>query len=444
MFSLVRPGAQRFRDRADAGRALARILARYAPERPLVVGIANGGVPVAAEVAAALDAPLEVWACEKLRAPGSAHKWLGAIAEGNPHGAHGRQDLRDWALRVRGTTALPEVQGRPVVVVDDGVATGASLLAVLEAIRHRRPRLLVAAVPVGPISALAALRKVADRVHALEETRNLVAIGAWYEDFTQVPDQAVPAFLTPPFRGPAAPLTEALPPHTREIDLQVEGVTLTGTLALPDDARALVILADAAGTRRFSPHHRFLAAELRTHHLGTLVLDLMTQREELRALEAPDFHPDFEQLTQRLIGVTGWAARNAETGWMRIGYLEDALDGTTALEASARKPFMVQAVVSLAERLDRVRDKLGRVRGPTLVVGEPGAGEAVSADGLEVLTEADAPIESPRALPQLGALAGGWFERHLVHEGASRRLGILERQRASAPRHPLLFTLPRP
>jgi len=211
----VGPRPTRFRDRHDAGRRLAAELLAHRGDDPVVIGLPRGGVPVAEEVAAALDAPLEVLAVRKLGAPHNPEYGIGAVAEGGVRvfdsealavlGISGgaldsivsreTEELRRRVAAYRGERPLIDLRGRTAIVVDDGVATGVTDTAALRAVRRLRPRRLVLAVPVcAPDSALR-LRQEADEVVCLSEPPLLYGVGQWYRDFSQVSDAEVIAAL---------------------------------------------------------------------------------------------------------------------------------------------------------------------------------------------------------------------------------------------------------
>jgi len=206
----------RFRDRTDAGLKLAQALAAYRnTPRLLVLALPRGGVPVAFEVAKALGAPLDLCIVRKLGVPGQPELAMGAVAPGGvrvldeevvgmlgiPEAtiasveARERQELGRRILAYRGGRPLPDVQGRTVVLVDDGVATGSTMRAALQALRAQRPAALVVAVPVAPGESLAWLRGLADEVVCLRKPDPFFAIGEWYEDFRQTRDEEVIALL---------------------------------------------------------------------------------------------------------------------------------------------------------------------------------------------------------------------------------------------------------
>jgi predicted phosphoribosyltransferase len=205
----------RFSNRRDAGRQLAAHLLPLAGEQPLVIGLPRGGVPVAAEIAGALGAPLEVLAVRKIGAPHNPEYGIGAIAEdgtrvidreavaalgidGNALEEIVARESAELDRRVeayRGGRPLPALRERTVIVVDDGVATGITDTAALRAARRRRPRRLVLAVPVCAPDSAVRLRAEADELVCLIEPRQLYGVGQWYADFSQVSDAEVLAAL---------------------------------------------------------------------------------------------------------------------------------------------------------------------------------------------------------------------------------------------------------
>jgi putative phosphoribosyl transferase len=214
----------RFRDRADAGRGLAERLRRCRLEEPIVVvGLPRGGVPVAAEVARALGAPLDVLVVRKLGCPWQPELAMGAIGEGdvivlNPGliaaaglGAEAvrevvrreRVELERRVRRYRGGRPPAPVEGRTVVLVDDGLATGSTARAAIRVLRGRGARRVVLAVPVAPPHAVQELRELADEVVAVETPEPFLAIGQFYADFSQTSDEEVARLLAAPGAAPA-------------------------------------------------------------------------------------------------------------------------------------------------------------------------------------------------------------------------------------------------
>ena len=206
----------RFRDRREAGRFLARELAAYA-NRPdvIVLALPRGGVPVGYEIAQALHAPLDVFLVRKLGVPGHEEYAMGAIASGgvsvlneevvqrlgiSPYqietvAAREQRELERRERAYRGDRPEPEIRGRTVILVDDGLATGASMQAAVLALRRLQPARIVVAVPVAAPETCEQLREIADEVVCATTPEPFYAVGLWYEDFSQTSDEEVRALL---------------------------------------------------------------------------------------------------------------------------------------------------------------------------------------------------------------------------------------------------------
>ena len=202
-----------FEDRAQAGRQLAQALAQYKDQQPVVLALPRGGVPVAAQVAEALKAPLDLILVRKIGVPMQPELAMGAVADGANPLIVRNEDVIELAgisqaefkkvcdeelaeimrrrERYLGGRARIEVEGKTAIVIDDGVATGATTRAALRATRLRKPKKLVLAVPVAPTDSLEAMRKEADDVVCLEDHEMFGAIGYYYADFRQTSDQEV-------------------------------------------------------------------------------------------------------------------------------------------------------------------------------------------------------------------------------------------------------------
>jgi putative phosphoribosyl transferase len=212
---------RRFRDRAEAGRVLAKELERYRDEPNLVVlALPRGGVPVAYEVARALDAPLDVFVVRKLGAPGHEELAIGAIAGGGTRVVNERvvaelglkgeaieraaaaeeQELVRRQHAYRGERGPVEVAGRTVILIDDGLATGATMRAAALALREQDPGRLVVAVPVAAEQTCDELREDVDEVVCASTPQPFLAVGAWYDDFSQTTDEEVRELLELAYR----------------------------------------------------------------------------------------------------------------------------------------------------------------------------------------------------------------------------------------------------
>ncbi len=215
---------QRFTDRADAGRRLARALGHLASERPIVLALPRGGVPVGFAVARALGAPLDVLVARKLGCPFQPELGFGAVAEGGARwvdramcryldisdadveaiAAREEAEVKRRALVYRNGGPPPDLRGRTAILVDDGVATGGTARAAIVAARAGAPRRLVFAAPVAPPETARALAAEVDELVCLATPARLVAIGLWYDEFRQVSDEAVVALLQRAARGAEA------------------------------------------------------------------------------------------------------------------------------------------------------------------------------------------------------------------------------------------------
>ena len=203
-----------YRDRRDAGRQLAERLAAYAGDpRVLVLGLPRGGVPLAFEVARALVAPLDIFLVRKVGMPGHEELALGAVATGGERvfndellrGVHPAaidaavaREERELARRehaYRAGRPAPAIHGRLIVVVDDGLATGATMRVAVAALRRQRPAGIVVAVPVGAPETCAMLRAEADEVICAAMPEPFYAVGEWYDDFAPTTDEEVRALL---------------------------------------------------------------------------------------------------------------------------------------------------------------------------------------------------------------------------------------------------------
>jgi putative phosphoribosyl transferase len=204
-----------FKDRVDAGRRLAALLEPLRGERPVVVGLPRGGVPVAAEVARALGAPLDVVVVRKIGAPQNPEYAIGALAEGGVQVlgdraaraggvsdpelqaliARAERELEERRRRYRGARDPVNIEGRTVIVIDDGLATGRSALAAVRSVRQRGAARVILAAPVASPGAARALGAVADEVVCLTTPAELLAVGIWYQDFSQVSGEQVAAML---------------------------------------------------------------------------------------------------------------------------------------------------------------------------------------------------------------------------------------------------------
>jgi putative phosphoribosyl transferase len=205
-----------FRNRREAGRLLVPLLRRFAGRSDVVVlALPRGGVPIGYEVAVAIGAPLDVFTVRKLGVPKREELAMGAIGSGGAYVLNydvidalhiSREDVVDVAERerrelkrrehlYRDSRPYPKLEGRTVILIDDGIATGASMIVAVKALRQNNPSKIVVAVPVAPSETCSALGEHADEVICYETPEPFGGVGAWYEDFSQVTDEEVRALL---------------------------------------------------------------------------------------------------------------------------------------------------------------------------------------------------------------------------------------------------------
>lgn len=205
----------KFIDRQDAGRRLADVLAKRIAENALLLALPRGGVPVAAAIAERLGLELDVLLVRKLGVPGHEELAMGAIAMGGAQVLNEelllqlpispaaietvkqreQQELQRREQLYRGNRPMPILQGREVVLVDDGLATGATMRVAVQALRQEQPARLLVAVPVAPPETVELLEQEADEVISLLTPESFFGVGYWYEDFAQTTDAEVQAIL---------------------------------------------------------------------------------------------------------------------------------------------------------------------------------------------------------------------------------------------------------
>jgi putative phosphoribosyl transferase len=205
----------RFRDRADAGRRLAERLTRFGAEQPVVVGLPRGGVPVAAQIARRLGAPLDIVLVRKVGAPHRSELAVGAVGEDgvtvrnlavlrelglswedlDRRVARERAEVVRRARTLRPDRSRVDLAGRTVIIVDDGIATGSTVVAAMRVARGMGATRIVLAVPVAPADTLNRMAELADDVVCLHAPERFSAVGQWFEDFRQVSDREVTGTL---------------------------------------------------------------------------------------------------------------------------------------------------------------------------------------------------------------------------------------------------------
>ncbi|GAA4790744.1 phosphoribosyltransferase family protein [Actinomycetospora chlora] len=428
-----------FDDRDDAGRRLASRLRHLAGRDLVVLAVPRSGVPVAAVVAQALGAPLDVVVTRRLGVPFQPGVAMGAIGEEGARvldddvvraaGASATElaevEARERALldaslrRYRAVRAPEPLDGRTALIVDDGAVAGSTAVLACRIARARGAARVEVAMPACAIGALPALREVADAVLVVELLRGFRTIGECYRDYPPVGDDEVVAALA---RGAPVRATRALdeePATTVEVD--AGRLRVSGHLTVPVDAHGLVVLAQASGSSRFEARHRETARSLRAAGLATLLVDLLTPREEIvreRVFDVPT-------LAARLGAVLAEIRRRPACRDLRVGLLAEGPAAAAALAAAARR-HDVATVVGCDARPDLVTRWLPRVTVPVLlVVGDRDPALETNRAAHEVLGPAgrlrvvmgSGQLEGEPAphgaATRAAELAAAWFVEHL-------------------------------
>ncbi|WP_146655650.1 phosphoribosyltransferase family protein [Labilithrix luteola] len=460
-----------YQDRVEAGRVLAKELRknrRNLAPNVLVLGLPRGGVPVAYEVARALDAPLDVCVVRKIGAPMEPEFAIGAVAEDGVEVVDrdtvrwlgiaeeqlealvetGKAEVEERVIRFR-HGAPKDVRGMTVILVDDGVATGATARAALLTLRARGAGRLVLAVPVGASETLQELASEADEIVCPQPRDVFMAVGLWYDDFSETTDEDVMVLLQRAENDYAASHAEAerdtirdreardafargVPvqsqqvavPIDREVRIPLGDAELEGRLTIPPGATGLVLFAHGSGSGRHSSRNRFVAGEIQRSGLGTLLFDLLTPGEAELDEATESLRFDIDLLAERLLVATDWAGNMPETMLLSLGYFGASTGAAAALEASVRRPGVVRAIVSRGGRPDLAGPVLADVAAPTLLLvgsadtdvlelNQRALNELGCEKAMHVVTGATHLFEQPGALEEVARSAVQWFKQHL-------------------------------
>lgn len=440
-----------FLDRADAGRRLGQRLVGLRDRDVVVLGLPRGGVPVAAEVADALNAPLDVIVVRKLGVPFQPEVAMGAIGEGDARvlaprvialsrvteedlarvERNERELLESRVARYRKGRPRIDLNGRTVIVVDDGIATGSTARVACQVARKLGAARVILAVPVAPARVIPSLTE-ADDVVCLAFPRNFQAVGYYYHDFSPTEDDEVVQLLDDAARRQrrvqdGAGQGETAQGAEEDVEIPAGAVSLRGTLYAPPRSEGIVIFAHGSGSSRHSPRNRYVASVLHAEGLGTLLLDLLTPAEEVDRANVFDI----ALLARRLAAATRWL-ETRQDGWRgRIGYFGASTGAGAALWAAAEPDADIAAVVSRGGRPDLAGTRLAAVRAPTLLI--VGGADIQVLDlnrqamalmraptRLEVVPGATHLFEEPGTLARAASLAAGWFSRYLVSASEGR------------------------
>ncbi len=424
-----------FRDRRDAGRRLAEALRPRGYEHPLVLGIPRGGVPVAEEVARVLGGELAVVVARKLGAPANPELAIGATT------ANGVAWVNDAVAREAGATPpyiaaererqtkearrreelfnghrRPPVEGRTVIVVDDGIATGATAIAAVRSMKVAGATKVVLAIPVGPVGTVARMRLEADEVVCLSEEPGFWAVGQFYGDFSPVEDEEVKAILD------ASRLIRADP---RDAWIQRESLSLSARLLTPagDGPFPCVIFVHGLGSSKDSPRNVVIAERLVDEGIAALLFDLSGHGKswaEPRESEA--------SYVRDLVAAFVWARQQPEVNADHIGLAGSSLGAVIVAKAVVQGLVRPAAIVLRApplgpgdfDRLDVPTRVIIGSADPLLDNVRVAIDAAPPQLSLRVVPGASHLFEEPGTLEEAVIATVSWFRSQLVAPAAAR------------------------
>lgn len=419
----------RFKDREEAARLLSEKLISLKNDNPIVLAIPRGAVPIAAKIAEDLDAPMDLVLIKKIGAIHNPELAIGAISEDGhtffnkelvqilgitPETQHKLAqaklgELKDQKERLLGDRASFDIQDRTVILVDDGIATGATLISSIQFLRTKKPKKIIVAAPVGAKDTIQKIEKIADEVIVLMTPVDFIAVGLWYETFDQVSDKEVRELLKPQ--------KLSLSTSKKSVQIPFQGGVLKGDLHVSKDMKGLILFAHGSGSSRLSPRNRYVAECLNQENFGTLLLDLLTEEEALERSQVFDI----PKLAERLQAATRWIHEQFKD--VNLGYFGASTGAGAALVAATKPNLSIKAIVSRGGRPDLAGDYLPKVKSPTLlIVG--GADDIVITLNMQaqkrlrncelvIVPDATHLFEEEGALDQVVDHAIKWFKSYL-------------------------------
>ena len=407
----------------------------------------RGGVPVARVVADTLEVPLDVIVARKLGVPGLPEVSLGAIAEGwsgivedsvrwfigVPRSIvariveRERQELERRMRAYRAGQPLPDLRGKTVIIVDDGLATGATMRAAARAVKAHKPARVIAAVPVASPDHCADVRAEVDELVTVATPDPFEMVSTWYEDFAPVTDADVMGLLRRLAVPAESGAIDATVADEREvsipIDARVAARAIVADLGVPNDSanvHGLVIFAHGGGSSRNSYRNRYLAGRLRMAGWATLRVDLLTEPEREADDPTGEHCFDVDLIARRLQTATEWTSEHAVAGSGRIVLFGASTGAAAALMAAAARPDLVAGVALRGGRVDLAGDALARVRAPVLMVvggadeatvrlNREASGRLTARHRLTVIRGAGHTFEEPGALGAVGERVIRWL-----------------------------------
>ena len=376
-----------FNNRTHAGELLAEKLLKYKSRKPVILALPRGGVPVAAEISARLGAPFDVLVVRKIGAPFNSELAIGAVCESDEPILNTitlaqigfepddiRNTLKSEKTEVqrqiklfRQGAKLGDLTQNCVIIVDDGLATGATVKAAIRFLQKKGVEHIVVAVPVAPASTARVIRPRVDELVTLVELEDLYSVGQWYRDFGQVSDDEVLSLLAEQ-SGQNRKLR--LLPKSRSVMISLENgdgkSRLRGELTEFSGMKAMIVFTHGSGSGRRSTRNVQVAEVLNRAGFGTLLFDLLTEKEEKNRKNIFDIG----LLSQRLLRVTTWLHQQQNLKGLKIGYFGASTGAAAALVAAVQfsGDEAIFAVVSRGGRPDLAGEALVRITAPVLLL----------------------------------------------------------------------------
>jgi putative phosphoribosyl transferase len=429
-----------FHDRRNAGILLANKISQISLDKnnTIVIALPRGGVPVAYEVAKKLQVPLDIILVKKIGAPSFPELAVGAVSEDNeiyynedlierlgyetsdlkPFKDHALKELQKSSTSLRREYPPIPLIGKDIILVDDGVATGATMEVVIHLLKKKKVGKIILATPVSSQEAMTKLGSEVDMVEVIMVPPALSSIGEWYEDFSQVETEDVIDLLSE-FSSLSANQPNI---QSEEVSIRDSSIALTGDINTSDNIKSWVIFAHGSGSSHKSVRNVNVAMELTKAGHGTLLFDLLTMDED-----AYSNRFNIPLLSKRLVMATRWLMKSKyykeDTP---IAFFGASTGAAAALEAAAKMTDenIVYSVISRGGRPDMVDKKtLGSIYIPVLLIvgGEDFevielnkmAAESLPNCRLSIVPGATHLFEEPGALAEVTKLAIEWFDSHV-------------------------------
>ncbi len=431
-----------FNNRTHAGQLLAEKLLKYKSRKPVILALPRGGVPVAAEIAVRLGAPFDVLVVRKIGAPFNSELAIGAVCESDEPILNTitlaqigfepddiRNTLKSEKTEVqrqinlfRQGAKLGDLTQNCVIIVDDGLATGATVKAAIRFLQKKGVEHIVVAVPVAPASTARVIRPRVEELVTLIELEDLYSVGQWYRDFSQVSDDEVLSLLAEQ-SGQNRKLR--MLPKSRSVMISLgdgDGKSrLRGELTEFPGMKAMIIFTHGSDSGRRSTRNVQVAEILNRAGFGTLLFDLLTDTEEKNRKNVFDIG----LLSKRLLRVTTWLRQQQNLKNLKIGYFGASTGAAAALLAASHLSGdeAIFAVVSRGGRPDLAGEALSGVTAPVLLlVGGKDydvielnrmAKKQLPNAKLSIVPNATHLFEEVGTLAEVARQAAYWFENYL-------------------------------